>query len=113
MSPDAARTILDLLLALPSGVLSMDERLPGIVRTSTNLGVVYLENDDVVAGLGAAVIASQRPGTTACSVCQLCPARRRRADVTSRYPAWQPDSDSKLLEVVRVAHVEVYGREPQ
>ena len=48
MSPDAARRVVDMLVALPSGVLSMDERLPGIVRTSTNLGVAYIEDDDVV-----------------------------------------------------------------
>ena len=48
MSPDAARRVVDLLVALPSGVLSMDERLSGIVRTSTNLGVAYIEDDDAV-----------------------------------------------------------------
>ncbi|HEY5421705.1 MAG TPA: beta-Ala-His dipeptidase [Marmoricola sp.] len=112
MSPDAARTILDLLLALPSGVLSMDERLPGIVRTSTNLGVVYLENDDVVL---VSAPRSSRPSDLDALHARYASFARLaggRADVTSRYPAWQPDSDSKLLEVVRVAHVEVYGREP-
>ena len=48
MSHDAARKVVDMLVALPSGVLSMDERLPGIVRTSTNLGVAYIEGDDAV-----------------------------------------------------------------
>ena len=48
MSPDAARRVVDMLVALPSGVLSMDERLPGIVRTSTNLGVAYIEDDEAV-----------------------------------------------------------------
>ena len=32
--------------------------------------------------------------------------------VTSAYPAWQPDFESTLLDVVRAAHVEVYGHEP-
>ena len=112
MSPDAARTILDLMLALPSGVLSMDERLPGIVRTSTNLGVVYLENDDVVL---VSAPRSSRPSDLDALHARYASFARLaggRVDVTSRYPAWQPDSESKLLEVVRVAHVEVYGREP-
>ena len=43
----AARTIVDLVVTLPSGVQSMDERLPGVVRTSTNLGVAYVEDDDI------------------------------------------------------------------
>ncbi len=112
MSPDAARTILDLLLAVPSGVLSMDERLPGIVRTSTNLGVVYLENDDVVL---VSAPRSSRPSDLDALHARYASLARLaggRAEVTSRYPAWQPDSESELLEVVRIAHVEVYGREP-
>ena len=112
MSPPAARTIVDLLLALPSGVLSMDERLPGSVRTSTNLGVVYLENDEVVM---VSAPRSSRPSDLDALHTRYAGFARLaggRADVTSRYPPWQPDSDSELLEVVRGAHVEVYGREP-
>ena len=33
-------------------------------------------------------------------------------DVTAAYPAWQPDFQSPLLDVVRAAHVEVHGQEP-
>ena len=112
MSPDAARTIVDLLVALPSGVLSMDERLTGIVRTSTNLGVAYLEDDDVV--LVSAPRSSRQPDLDALHARYASFARLGggRADVTSAYPAWQPDSESALLDVVRAAHVEVHGREP-
>ena len=48
LSQSTSATIVDLIMALPSGVLAMDESLAGIVRTSTNLGVAYVEGDEVV-----------------------------------------------------------------
>jgi dipeptidase D len=112
MSPDAARRIVDLLVALPSGVLSMDERLPGIVRTSTNLGVAYIEDDEAV--LVSAPRSSRQGDLDALHARYASFARLGggRAIVTSEYPAWQPDFQSALLDVVRAAHVEVHGREP-
>ena len=112
-SPAAARTIVDLVVTLPSGVLSMDERLPGIVRTSTNLGVAYIEDDEVV--LVSAPRSSRQPDLDALHARYASFARlgSARTEVTSAYPAWQPDFHSALLDVVRAAHVEVHGTEPQ
>jgi dipeptidase D len=112
MSPDAARRLVDLLVVLPSGVLSMDERLAGIVRTSTNLGVAYIEDDDAV--LVSAPRSSRQSDVDALHARYASFARlaSSQAIVTSEYPAWQPDFQSELLEVVRAAHLEVYGREP-
>jgi dipeptidase D len=112
-SPDAARRIVDLVVTLPSGVLSMDERLPGVVRTSTNLGVAYVEDDEVV--LVSAPRSSRQPDLDALHARYASFARlgSARTEVTSAYPAWQPDFHSALLDVVRAAHVEVHRREPQ
>jgi dipeptidase D len=112
MSPDSARLVVDLLVALPSGVLSMDEQLSGIVRTSTNLGVVHIEEDEAV--LVSAPRSSRRADLDAMHARYASFARLGggRAIVTSEYPAWQPDFQSALLDVVRAAHLEVHGREP-
>jgi dipeptidase D len=112
MSGDAAQRIVDLLVTLPSGVLSMDERLPGIVRTSTNLGVAYVEDEEAV--LVSAPRSSRQPDLDALHARYTSFARLAGAqvEVTSAYPAWQPDFHSELLNVVRAAHVEVHGQEP-
>ena len=112
MSSDAARRVVDLLVTLPSGVLSMDERLAGIVRTSTNLGVASIEDDEAV--LVSAPRSSRHADLTALHARYAGFARLGggRVIVTSEYPAWQPDFQSPLLEVVRAAHLEVHGQEP-
>jgi dipeptidase D len=112
MSSNAARRVVDLLVTLPSGVLSMDERLAGIVRTSTNLGVAYIEDDEAV--LVSAPRSSRDADLNALHARYAGFARLGggRVIVTSEYPAWQPDFQSPLLEVVRAAHLEVHGQEP-
>jgi dipeptidase D len=88
----------------------MDERLSGIVRTSTNLGVAYIEDDEAV--LVSAPRSSRQTDLDALHARYASFARlgRGRAIVTSDYPARQPDFQSALLEVVRAAYLEVHGR---
>ena len=91
----------------------MDESLAGIVRTSTNLGVAYVEGDEVV--LVSAPRSSRPVDLDALHVRYASfaqPLRRRAARSLSPYPAWQPDFDSDLLKQTRAAYVEVHGREP-
>jgi dipeptidase D len=113
MSAEAARKAVDLLVALPSGVLSMDERLSGIVRSSTNLGVAYVEEDKLV--LVSAPRSSRQADLDAMHARYKSFARLAggQAIVTSEYPAWQPDFQSALLDVVSTAHAEVHGEQPQ
>jgi dipeptidase D len=110
-SPDAARGV-DLLVALPSGVLSTDERFSGIVRTSTNLGVAYIEDDEAL--LVSAPRSSRRTDLDALHPRYAGFARLGGggAIVISEYPAWPPGLQSALLEVVHAAHLEVRGRAP-
>ena len=90
----------------------MDERLPGIVRTSANLGVAYVEDDDVV--FVSAPRSSRHADLVALHSRYASLARLGggHALVTSEYPAWPPEHGSSLLDVIRAAHLEVYGREP-
>ena len=105
--------MIDLIVALPSGVLSVDEAQPDIVRTSTNLGIAYAEGDDVV--LVAAPRSSRAGDLDALHARYASFARLAggRVTVTSEYPAWEPDYESPLLDVVRYAHLDVHGREPR
>jgi dipeptidase D len=112
LSADAARTAIDLIVTLPSGVLAMDESIPGTVRTSANLGIAYVEDDEVV--LVSAPRSSRQGDLDAIHARYASFARLAggRSVVTSEYPAWRPDFESPLLDVVRDAYEQVHGRRP-
>lgn len=97
LTPAVCTTLIQMLLALPHGVLGMSSAVPGMVETSTNLASIQLGGDTIQ------VLTSQRSSrdtlidwaaervtATAC----LAGATVR---VAERYPAWTPDRQSALV----------------
>lgn len=105
--------ILDLLEALPHGVLVMSADIPGLVETSTNVATVTAAGPEVVIGtssrssVGSALKAvQQRIG----AIGELAGAK---VDEGSGYPGWKPDLSSRLLKVVQAVHQTTHGSEPE
>ena len=105
--------VLDLLIALPHGVVAMSHDIPGLVETSTNLAAVK-------GGAGELqVLTSTRSSVASAlewvrarieAVAELAGASAHHRD---GYPGWKPDLDSALLAVVRRVHERVTGEEPR
>ncbi len=104
---------LELLAALPHGVLGMSPDIEGLVETSTNLAVVQATSSSVK------VLMSTRS-----SVMSLLAAVRQRimaigslagADVAEKdgYPGWKPDTSSTVLSVMRDVYQSVTGEEAE
>ena len=111
-STDTTWTVLRLLVALPHGVLTMSQDIPGLVETSTNLAVARTEGDRLN------VLTSSRS-----SVASALEWIKRKIQGTARlagaqaeehggYPGWKPDMDSPILQVVKEVHARVLGEEP-
>ncbi len=108
-----SRRLLDLLRAMPSGVVSMSPDIPGLVETSTNLGVVRTQGE-------AAEILVLARSSVAAALAGLIDAHRSLARLAGAecahlggYPGWQPDLGSRALAVTRRAYARLHGHEPQ
>jgi dipeptidase D len=108
---DSAR-IVDLIAAIPVGPLGMSAAFPGIVETSSSLGIAATDgaalelrslsrsaNDALLDDVTSTIAAAAR----------LAGAHYRAGN---RYPAWRPDLGSPLLAAARAAHVRELGAEP-
>lgn len=112
---DAAesRRLLDLLRALPTGVIAMSQDIPGLVETSTNLGVV--------STTGGAVeifcLARSSVGPALQDLLDAHFAIGRLAGVTTDflggYPGWKPNMSSAALAVVVDAYKKLNGAKPE
>jgi dipeptidase D len=109
----SSRRLIELLVALPHGVLAMSYDIPGLVETSTNLATVG------VAHGAASIHMSSRS-----SVGSALASVRRRIRAASEmaggsveegggYPGWKPDMDSELLRVVGTVHQRELGSAPE
>jgi dipeptidase D len=106
------RRLVDLLRCLPNGVITMSRDIPGLVETSTNLGVIKTEGDKVEI--------------IDCSRSSVAPALRALLDDTATlvrfaggvaeevggYPGWQPDMKSALLKHAKETFHKLRGKDP-
>jgi len=106
-------TLLNMLYAMPHGVMAMSLAVPGLVETSTNLAVVKTTDDQI------SILTSQRSSVTTRldEICEMVRAVGKLTGAEIRqgngYPAWQPNPDSPLLTVAKTVYQELFGTEPQ
>ncbi len=108
---DSKRAI-NLIRALPNGIIRWSPEITDLVETSTNLSVVWTEEDHIFLQLASR--SSSRVGLKTTTgriraVARLAGAKVERGD---RYPGRLPKLDSKLLAACKFAHRDLFGREP-
>jgi dipeptidase D len=100
-SQAATKRLTDLLLALPNGVVTMSRDIPGLVETSTNLGVIHTEGDQVkVINCSRSAVAPALRNLLDQTAATVRLAGGRSSEVGG-YPGWQPDMTSSLLKAAR------------
>lgn len=89
--------VIQLLMALPHGVMYMSASMEGFVETSTNLAVLEMKDD----GLHITTLQRSNSMSRLNEIDRHIEAVARLAgaeiNFTEGYPAWQPDMDSPLL----------------
>jgi len=112
-SEDFQFRLLNMLYAMPHGVISMSLAVPGLVETSTNLAVIKTEADRV------RILTSQRSSVESRldEICEMVSAVGKLVQAEIRhgdgYPAWQPNPDSHTLKLAKQVYRELYGKEPE
>jgi dipeptidase D len=109
---ESSRKALDLLAAVPNGVLVMSPGFPGVVETSTCLTVASTETE--VLTLASMARSSNAAALDGLLTTMESLARLARAEIEFRrsYPPWEPQLDSHLLTVATETHRELFDAEP-
>lgn len=113
MASSAAKAIIGAIATCPHGVVRMSPSIQGLVQTSTNLAAVDMSQRGQIK-----VITSQRSSVEA-ELDQIvekvadCFAKAgAKVDSYSKYPGWNPNPNSHLLEITRNAYTNLFGTEP-
>lgn len=112
-SSEQTNRLLDLLRAIPSGVVAMSQDIKGLVETSSNLSVITASGNQVE------VICSSRssvPGAMR-DILDTLHALARLSGATldekDGYPGWKPEMSSKVLAVTKQAYRNLFGSDPE
>jgi len=104
--------LLNLLYAIPHGVLSMSREIPNFVETSTNLASIkMIDNCFVISTSQRSSIETAKEA--ACDRNEAC-FLLVGADVShgDGYPGWAPNPDSKILKVAEQSYERLFGKKP-
>lgn len=111
LKDESFQTIMDLLFAMPHGVIGMSRKMESLVETSTNMAAAELKKD------GFYLLTSQRSSSNflrdnaAEKVMACIRAAGGEPTQTSLYPGWNPDPSSPLLAVSKKAYKNAMGKE--
>jgi len=110
MSGAEADALVHLLLALPHGVEAMSPDIPGLVQTSTNLGVIETREHEVEVNL--LTRSSINASRTALSerIAATCALGGFESHVTGGYPGWKPEPKASLVRIVNETNQKVFGK---
>lgn len=112
LTKEATRQLLNLLVALPHGVITMSPEVDGLVETSTNLGVIETkENTIEIVCLTRSAVTSHLMATKK-QVKTIAELAGASVHEPRGYPGWKPDMDSKLLKIAMNVFKEHYNEEP-
>jgi dipeptidase D len=111
-STDSTWQALRFLVALPHGVVSMSNDIPGLVETSTNLAAVRTGGRDLKVLMSSRSSVASALGSIRRKIRAVGFLAGGEVHEHDGYPGWEPNLDSKVLEVVKNVHTRVMGAEP-
>ena len=109
---DCQSRVINLLNAMPNGVIRMSDDVEGVVETSLNVGVVSIVDDKVeILCLIRSLIDS---GKTYVVSMLTALAKLAKADIETKggYPGWKPDADSPVMHLVRDTYQQLFDKVP-
>ena len=113
LDKESSYKVIDLLYALPHGVLAMSYDIPDLVETSTNLAKVRLEGDKVTVVMSSRSSTKTELQATRDRIRAIAELAGAEVEEGSTYPGWKPNLDSKILKIAKEVFKETFGKEPE
>lgn len=100
------------LAGLPHGVIKMSADIPGLVETSTNVGVITTTKKDISVATSQRSSVASEIVEIADSVKAVFGLGGAAVSGSDGYPGWNPNLDSPILKTAIATYAQLYGKEP-
>jgi dipeptidase D len=105
--------IINILFALPHGIVMISQEIPDLVETSTNLASIKTEEDKVIIGTSQRSSVESAKRYIAQSVRSIFSLAGAEIERTDGYPGWSPNIDSKILKISKSVFENLFKKEPE
>ena len=107
--------LLHTLYIIPHGPISYHSKIPNLVHTSTNLASIKTENNLIKIKTSQRSLQEEFKKEICQKIHDLFMLSGLKATVhgTGGYPGWEPDFNSKLVEISKKAYKKLFKEEPK
>ncbi len=106
------KRVINILLALPHGVISMSREIKGLVETSSNLATIKVKGKSVEILTSSRSSVSEALDSVLTSIDSIVELYGGKTKGFGRYPGWRPNPDSPLLKKAVSIFKNLRGNEP-
>ncbi len=112
MDPDTQTRIIDALNGCPDGVTRMSDSVPGLVETSTNLGILDIGDGSMEAVSRVRSSIDSARDALRDAIVSVFSLAGAESSFAGESPGWPPNPDSPLLALMKQTYFDLFGVEP-
>ena len=113
LTQDGQRALIDLLMALPHGVIAMHPEIAGLVETSTNLAIVKTAKKEFTVLCSTRSSVASALEATRDVIKSVCALAGAKAELEDGYPGWMPNLASPLLKKLKDIYRSTFGKDAE
>ena len=99
------------LTAIPNGVIRMSHAIKGVVETSTNLGVIKTDGEQLSAVSFVRSLTDEGRLHLRSVFAAIASLSQAECIFSGDYSGWAPDPDSSVMQIVRQQHQRLFGHQ--
>jgi dipeptidase D len=105
--------LLDAVYGTPQGVLRMSDSVPGLVETSTNLGITSAQDGQLAIVCFPRSSVNSEILDSAQMIASVWELAGYTAETSNYFSAWPPDSNSAILALMQATYADLFAKDPQ
>lgn len=112
LDAESTEKILSFLEEVPNGVASMSQNIQGLVQTSSNLGIAWMENERFYTSFLVRSSVTEEKESLKGYIKQCATKYMGVTRFDGDYPAWEYEAESPLREKMMEVYEDMYGKKP-
>lgn len=108
-----SQRLITALRSCPNGVISMEETMENVVKTSNNISIIKTNENTVEINCLLRSSDDEQKAKLSKAMESLFTLFGARVELTGSYPGWQPSESSEILAVLTNEYSKVFGKSPK
>ena len=113
VTPILSEKIIDAVNYLPNGFFKMSDDMPGVVETSSNLGIMFIRDDKLfLQSMQRSLVDAERDAIQE-KIISIVHSLGFSTSSGKSFPGWVPKPDAPIVEKTKKIYTGLFGKQPK